>query len=217
MVGFRMVALVMATVVLVGCQSMPVAVMTGSSLVGPSLSSPGALPVSSALQEGAGVDAPSGFLDFCRRNPRQCPTAKPARITLDLTLWQSLARVNDAWNSAVKPMDDDVHYGRADYWTIPIDGYGDCEDYVLGKRHTLMEQGIPAGALSIALVRTREGLPHAVLIVHADTGDYVLDSAVSDILPWQSTSYRWVAWQVAGEHWAAIITNPTMLIASGLR
>ena len=53
-------------------------------------------------------------------------------------------------------MDDQRHYGRAEYWNIPTDGYGDCEDYALTKRRDLIAAGFPAQALRIAVVLTGE-------------------------------------------------------------
>jgi predicted transglutaminase-like cysteine proteinase len=84
------------------------------------------------------------------------------------------------------------HYGRADYWTIPTDGYGDCEDYALTKRKMLMEHGFSAAALRVAIVVTPNQERHAVLTVVTDKGDYVLDNLKDEVLPWNLTGFRWV-------------------------
>jgi predicted transglutaminase-like cysteine proteinase len=113
--------------------------------------------------------------------------------------------VNLAWNAAVKPMEDAAHYGVVDYWTVPKDGYGDCEDYALGKRQSLIAYGLPAQALSIAVVRTVDGTAHAVLAVATDQGAYVLDNLASAVLPWTTTHYIGVAHQVGGQsEWASL-------------
>ena len=35
---------------------------------------------------------------------------------------------NNGNGATLKPEEDAAHYGVVDYWTIPKDGYGDCED-----------------------------------------------------------------------------------------
>jgi len=41
-------------------------------------------------------------------------------------------------------------YGKADYWTYPIDA-GDCEDYVLLKKRYLEGMGVNADELLITV------------------------------------------------------------------
>jgi hypothetical protein len=41
--------------------------------------------------------------------------------------WRLLFRVNTDVNEAIRPESDEVHYGRPEIWTIPDDGYGDCD------------------------------------------------------------------------------------------
>ena len=49
------------------------------------------------------------------------------------------------------------HYGIADYWTLPTDGKGDCEDYALLKRHELIRLGWPSSALLMTIVKDEKG------------------------------------------------------------
>lgn len=187
------VHLLFVTALLGGCASVAVA---------PSPSGPVA---GTTLPEGREVPAPSGFIDFCQRNPGQCTgTTASAIVPISAATWTLLAEVNQVWNAAVKPMEDAAHYGRVDYWTIPEDGYGDCEDYALGKRKSLIERGIPASALTLALVQKADGPPHAVLTVRTNMGDYVLDNQNRDVLPWKAANYVWLARQTAGERWVSI-------------
>src|SRR5262245_30184067 len=78
---------------------------------------------------------PPGFVAFCKRSPVQCKVAAsaPAHLFLDEEIWETLEAVNTATNASVAPKADSIHYGVDEYWTIPTDGYGDCDDYVLAK------------------------------------------------------------------------------------
>ena len=87
---------------------------------------------------------------------------------------------------------DATHYGKEEYWTIPTDGYGDCEDYVLAKRQVLIHLGLPEPALRIAVVITPRLVRHAVLTVVTDEGNFVLDNLRDDILPWDGTDYVFI-------------------------
>jgi predicted transglutaminase-like cysteine proteinase len=106
-------------------------------------------------------------------------------------------------NGAIRQRDDIAIYGRADYWALPLaEGNpkreGDCEDYVLEKRHALIRAGVPAQALSIAIVETPYREIHAVLLVSTDRGEMVLDNLRPEVLPWRQVGYRWRQRQVAG-------------------
>jgi predicted transglutaminase-like cysteine proteinase len=136
---------------------------------------------------------PHGFISFCLRFPDQC-NATPSSPQFEMTLerWALLRRTNAFVNSTIEPESDLEHYGVAEYWTLPVDGIGDCEDYVLVKRRLLGAAGLPQDALRIAIVQTNQGARHAVLIVSTDTGDYVLDSMRDQILRWSETAYTWI-------------------------
>ena len=54
---------------------------------------------------------------------------------------EELDEVNRRVNQTIRPQTDIEHYGIEDYWTIPKDGKGDCEDYALLKRHLLISMG----------------------------------------------------------------------------
>jgi predicted transglutaminase-like cysteine proteinase len=73
-------------------------------------------------------------------------------------------------NKDVKPMTDVEQYGVEDYWPIPTSGRGDCEDYALLKRQTLMRMGRPASALLMTVVRDENYQGHAVLMVRFGKG-----------------------------------------------
>ena len=107
-------------------------------------------------------------------------------------MWQRLNTVNHTVNTAIKPETDEAHYGRAEFWTIPTDGYGDCEDYALTKRKELLDAGLPASALRLAVVYSIKTALHAVLTVSTDKGDLVLDNVTDAIVAWNATDFTWI-------------------------
>jgi predicted transglutaminase-like cysteine proteinase len=138
--------------------------------------------------------APIGWIEFCRSNKSECTTAPsaPRDIVLTETVLRDLVSINRYVNGTIKPMSDLEHWGTIEKWSYPDDGYGDCEDYVLLKRHLLIRAGWPREALLITVVRDREGEGHAVLTVKTDRGEFILDNQAKDILPWFETGYRFV-------------------------
>ena len=142
----------------------------------------------------AAADPPPGYIGFCMRFPDQCDDVRsgPVSVILTSAKWRDLMAVNWTFNRAIRPMTDMEHYGRAEYWTIPRDGFGDCEDYALAKRAALTRMGFPAAALRIAVVRLPTGEDHAVLTVTSDRGDYVLDNRTNQVMEWRATDYEWV-------------------------
>ena len=153
-------------------------------------------------------------------SPSFAKTAPAPAEALAMTpaLWTKLNKVNDKINRAIARKTDLANYGKLDYWTLPLadgTGAGDCEDYVLEKKRALIEDGLPASALSIAVVTTSWGESHAVLVVETDYGDYVLDNTTPWILPWEKTTLTWHERQVAGSafRWASVGATPTYQIA----
>jgi predicted transglutaminase-like cysteine proteinase len=143
---------------------------------------------------GAQARPPIGWVQFCADHPVECdvvPT-QPRDVVLSAKAWKDLVRVNKRINETIKPMTDIDHYGVVEKWAYPDDGYGDCEDYVLLKRRTLMEAGWPREALLITVVRDLKGDGHAVLTVKTDRGEFILDNQDPEIRLWSETGYRFV-------------------------
>jgi predicted transglutaminase-like cysteine proteinase len=151
-------------------------------------------PGSSLEQAGHDARAPSGYLAFCDRNPEECHVHpdQPARIAFNDEVWDKLEKVNVVVNTTVHPMEDKEHYGVNEFWAIPVDGEGDCEDYVLAKRKMLTMLGLPQAALRITVVLQMGIVRHAVLTVVTDHGDYVLDNLKDDIVTTDKADYVWV-------------------------
>jgi predicted transglutaminase-like cysteine proteinase len=137
--------------------------------------------------------APIGYLGFCREHAPDCaPDHKqPVQIVLTKQSFDELVQVDQSINHRIKPATDMDVYGVAEKWEYPVDR-GDCEDYVLLKRKTLLDAGWPQSALLITVVLDTHGDGHAVLSVVTDRGDYVLDNLTDNVLPWQQTGYRYV-------------------------
>jgi predicted transglutaminase-like cysteine proteinase len=136
---------------------------------------------------------PYGFVNFCKRMPRECLPAQPEDQRFDATPARlaELDAVNRTVNHEIEPVTDMALYGEADHWTIPK-RKGDCEDYVLLKRKRLMELGWPASALLITVVRDEKGEGHAVLTARTRQGDYILDNKTDEIRLWYRVQYQFV-------------------------
>jgi predicted transglutaminase-like cysteine proteinase len=137
---------------------------------------------------------PPGWVEFCARQPGECPSTEtaPQDVALSRKAWRDLVRVNKWVNETIKPLTDLEHWGVVERWSYPDDGYGDCEDYALLKRRMLIEAGWPREALLLTLVRGADGEGHAVLTVTTDKGDYVLDNQNENVVAWTETGYRFV-------------------------
>jgi predicted transglutaminase-like cysteine proteinase len=114
------------------------------------------------------------------------------RLHFSTDLERQLDRINQSVNKRIRPVSEGA---LDDVWSLPLaEGRrdGDCEDYVLEKRRVLIGEGLPAEALSIALVETRRDQPHAVLLVNTDNGEIVLDNHSPWATPWRAVNYVWL-------------------------
>lgn len=152
----------------------------------------------SADAAGAG-DAPTIPADLALADLPVAETA-PATFALDRAGWRLVNGVNRRMNRGIRNASDARLYGREDHWTQPSGDQpqGDCEDYVLAKRAGLIAAGVPAEALSIAIVETPWGESHAVLLLASDQGEYVLDNLSPWISRWDRVDYRWRERQAPG-------------------
>jgi predicted transglutaminase-like cysteine proteinase len=135
--------------------------------------------------------APPGYIGFCIRFSDQCAASRSegASVSLNSQVWKLLATTNEVVNAAIWPEDDQKHYGHGEYWTIPTDGYGDCEDVALAKRKALLAAGLQSDVLRLAVVQTRRRETLAVLTVVTDKGDFVLDNLRPDVVSWSKAGY----------------------------
>ena len=161
------------------------------------------------ISVGEATRAPIGWVEFCVEYDPECKTkpSAPRDVVLSGQAWKDLVRINRSVNTNVKPMTDMEHWGVVEKWSLPSDGYGDCEDYALLKRKMLIDAGWPREALLITVVRDKKGEGHAVLTVKTDKGEFILDNQAEEILLWSETGYRFVKRQSQG--------NPNLWVSLG--
>jgi len=182
------------------------------------LPAPSATAMPAAMKTLELTSQPVGHYDFCRRYAQQCRARKNATAPLKLTpkIWHNMLRVNAAINNIVHAATDDEIYGQEEYWEYPDKAgskmRGDCEDYVLLKQRELQKRGLPAAALLITVVRKPDGEAHAVLTMHTEDGDFILDNLRDEVLNWQETEYRYIKRQAAWHAglWVGIAPRPAL-------
>jgi predicted transglutaminase-like cysteine proteinase len=152
--------------------------------------------------------APIGWVEYCVEYKSECATqpSAPRDIVLTTKTWNDLVKVNNWVNDSIKPVTDLEHWGVVERWNMGEDGYGDCEDYVLVKRHMLMQAGWPREALLITVVRDKKNEGHAVLTVKTNRGEFILDNQEAQVLPWNKTGYKFVKRQSQSDQnmWVAL-------------
>jgi predicted transglutaminase-like cysteine proteinase len=149
---------------------------------------------------GAPVDGPFGAVDFCKREPQECRLARDTGpVTETPALMELIRKINLDVNHEIEAGKDLDLYGQEEYWTLPQNGKGDCEDYALLKRKRLIAQGVPAASLIMAFVVAKNGEGHAVLVFRTGKNDYVLNNLTDALLPWTETDFRgWVKIETPG-------------------
>jgi predicted transglutaminase-like cysteine proteinase len=171
----------------------------------------------SHLQVANVTPPPIGWIDFCTREPDECVGKFMTIHEFAITpkRWSELMRVNKLVNTTIKPLTDFKHWGVAERWSFPDDGYGDCEDYVLLKRRLLIQSGWPRESLLITIVRDKKGEGHAVLTLTTDKGDYILDNQNDHIVLWWDTGYRFIKRQSSSDPnvWVSL-GNPRPVVAT---
>ncbi|MEM9634207.1 MAG: transglutaminase-like cysteine peptidase [Pseudomonadota bacterium] len=164
------------------------------------------------------VKAPIGYQQFCKDNAAACSQSSydPVVVRLNEALWQQLIAINQEVNSRVRPMTDEDLFGKVEHWSYPVNGYGDCEEYVLEKQRILLNAGWPQSALLITVAKDVQNSGHAVLTVRTDHGDMILDNQIEAVLPWYSTPYRYIKRQSASSaaKWTGISDTRVTTVSS---
>lgn len=103
-----------------------------------------------------------------------------------------LKETNRTYNKFKYRKDKDLH-NTEDYWTARIEKYnaGDCDDYALSKRKSLMSAGIPYQCL-FPTVCIAGGEGHLVLVVRTNKNDYLLDNNEKNVVPISKVNYEWL-------------------------
>lgn len=144
--------------------------------------------------EGSRAAAPMGWIGFCERYSWECRTETydSDPIVFDGAARDLILRVNAAVNGAITPATDLLQWGTEERWDFAESGVGDCEDYVLLKKRWLVSAGLSPGALLVTVVTELGGSGHAVLTVHTDRGDFILDNMHDEVKLWRETPYSFV-------------------------
>src|SRR5688572_12293436 len=90
--------------------------------------------VASTATARADARVPMGYLVMCVELPEECEAGGPSWIEVTDEIEVALTEINRSVNHSIKPRRDE---GGADVWTVDA-AAGDCEDYVLAKRHQLI-------------------------------------------------------------------------------
>lgn len=140
--------------------------------------------------------APLAFVRFCMRNEQECrPTGQVgAVVPLNSQTMAEIASVNQSVNARIRPS-----AVQGDWSIYPTTG--DCNDYVVSKRHALLARGFPSSALLMSVVKTPSGTGHLVLVVKTSTGDLVLDNLNPEIRTAADVPYTWIKRQTSVDPW----------------
>lgn len=173
---------------------------------------------SGPMLTGGLTSQPIGHYEFCKALPAEC-SIRPRDVgpeRMNGALWSLLVSVNAAVNDAVKPMNDLDIYGKDEVWAYPVDGVGDCEDYVLEKRRELADRGVSLSNLLVTVVRKPDGEGHAVLTVRTDRGDFILDNLTASVRDWSQTGYRFLKRQATNHtgRWVIIREGSAPLVGA---
>lgn len=133
--------------------------------------------------------APLAFQTFALTHPEEVKPGGPESVVLTETNVAAIRYVNQWVNGRIVPR----HDVGADTWSLwPT--YGDCDDYVVTKRHELIKRGLPPSALRYVFCRTPQGEDHAVLLIKCNgSDDLVLDNRTKKILHPKDTGLRFVS------------------------
>ena len=155
------------------------------------------------------VTPPPGFSESCTRYSWFCGPG-PEGYLDPAQLIDAAERINRQVNRRIAEMTDIENYGSVDHWTLPVNGRGDCEDFVLEKYRLLLAAGADSRDLSIAVALDRHGDNHAVLVLRHADGDLILDNIENGILPWNQTGYRFLAMQASDDKrlWEVVMHQP---------
>jgi predicted transglutaminase-like cysteine proteinase len=166
------------------------------------------------ITEASPTLSPFQHVRFCLRYPADCKSDATETTTVELTAetLETMDRVNRDVNASIMPVARSNAIADGGWTLSPASG--DCNDYAVTKRHELVQNGFPAKAVRLAVVKTSSGIGHLVLVVSTNKGNLVLDNLSETILPWQLTKYHWVKIQSSSDarYWFEI--KPRGLVLS---
>ena len=134
------------------------------------------------------IEAPSGAKTLCKDYSWACASARSSGLSVAQEN-QIVKTINTRVNRRIRAVSDQSQYGTKEYWTLPTQGSGDCEDFALQKKFELVQNGLDPTKLLIATVLDTNRNGHAVLVYRSSEGDLVLDNVTNRIKTWKETRY----------------------------
>ncbi|WP_082643761.1 transglutaminase-like cysteine peptidase [Ruegeria denitrificans] len=134
------------------------------------------------------IQAPSGAKSLCKDYSWACAITSNSGLP-EAREKQIVETINTRVNRKIRAVSDQSQYGTNEYWTLPTQGSGDCEDFALQKKFELMQNGLDPTKLLIATVLDTNRSGHAVLVYRSSEGDLVLDNVTNRIKSWKETKY----------------------------
>ncbi|UAB90926.1 transglutaminase-like cysteine peptidase [Ruegeria sp. SCSIO 43209] len=134
------------------------------------------------------VQAPSGAKSLCKDYSWACANTRTSGLP-EAQEKQIVKAINLRVNRRIRAVSDQNQYGTKEYWTLPMQGSGDCEDFALQKKFELMQNGLDPTKLLIATVLDTNRSGHAVLVYRSSEGDLILDNVTNRIKSWKETRY----------------------------
>jgi predicted transglutaminase-like cysteine proteinase len=142
--------------------------------------------------------SPINYSDFCKRYEDDCKVVKNDYFKITPVRLNELDEVNKLVNDEIEPST-----GPKDQWDINPK-IGNCHDYVMTKRHDLIQKGWPSSRLIVTEVVTHHvdvaDNWHLVLLVDID-GEYVvlnnLEGFVYKVKDPHYSHYIWITKQSA--------------------
>ena len=169
------------------------------------------------LEELQAWEPPEGARNLCRSYGWACASGDGSFAGGDRALLSLAREVNVAVNRRIEPARDSQLYGTAERWTLPQGGSGDCEDYALLKMRELLDRGVPPERLLLSVVVNDSFVPHVVLVLRSDRGDYFLDNMTDLVQAWHRTGYAVLSMQSPQDkrRWSAVFMGEQLAWTGG--
>lgn len=124
-------------------------------------------------QAALALAGPAGWQAMCARSPELCNTRAAQRAPgATAQEMNQLNAINDMVNAAIHPRNEAA---GADVWTLSPRS-GDCDDYAVTKKWTLLRAGWREDRLRFATMLTETNEMHVVLTVDTAQGMLILDN-----------------------------------------
>jgi predicted transglutaminase-like cysteine proteinase len=142
------------------------------------------------------VLAPLAHTQFCIRYPNDCKNTDKKSATNPVALTPErraeLDEVNARVNQSIVAQDQHATPATEKWLVAPA--FGDCNDYVVTKRHELLAKGWALHSLLMTEVALPSGEHHLLLIVRTSEGDLVLDNLKPTVrtVAEAEVDYKWV-------------------------